>query len=115
MEKRRFSRIIYKNKAIINNQQNEVEGIIKDLSLKSIFIQSDLTFNVNDILNISIPLTDEITINATGHILRIENNGFVLIIDEIDIDSFMFLKNLIAYNIGDSESINKEFLESISK
>ncbi len=115
MEKRRFSRIIYKNKAIINNQQNEVEATIKDLSLKSIYIESNLSIKINDIISISIPLTDEITINAIGHILRVESNGFVVIIDEIDIDSFMFLKNLIAYNIGDLESINKEFLENINK
>ena len=50
----------------------------------------------------------EITVNFNGIVTRIAENGIGFTFEKMDLDSYMHLKNIIAYNIDDSQKVMEE-------
>lgn len=56
---------------------------------------------------------NELTIQAEGKIVRITSDGLALNFESIGLDSYEHLKNLITYNAGNVDQVEKEFSEHI--
>lgn len=75
-------------------------------------------FSIGDNLDILIQLTTINTshsIDIKGIVKRMEQTGIAIQFTDIDLDSFVSLKNLVIYNDGDSDKIDREFAEFANK
>lgn len=115
---RRLSRVEIHLKAIARKDDTEAIGTIRNISLNGIFLEIDSNiFNIGDIISVEIQLLKdkaEYHINVGGNIIRKEDDGFAVQFTDIELDSFVFLKNLITYNKGDSEQVDIEFMNFVN-
>ncbi|MDH5719880.1 MAG: PilZ domain-containing protein [Spirochaetia bacterium] len=115
MEKRKVSRVPFQVKAYILEEHEEIEVEVENLSLKGILLKSEKSWPANTELSLKICLTEaqdeENTIRLNGKVKRYDNNNAAIIFNEIDIDSFSLLRQVVSVNDGDPEKILKEFLD----
>lgn len=50
-------------------------------------------------------------IEIDGEVQRLDEEGIVVKFNSMDIDSFIYLKNIVAYNNGDHQKIVSEYLK----
>ncbi|MBW2163407.1 MAG: PilZ domain-containing protein [Deltaproteobacteria bacterium] len=90
-EQRKYIRVPFKAVACLWSLKQDAEEIrcdqTRDISLKGIYCYSDIKFSV----------------------------GTPIKFEEMDLDSFLFLKNILSYNTGDPEKIEKELTGYIHK
>lgn len=69
-------------------------------------------------VDIAIALTGtfpEIALHISGIVTRIAEDGIGIIFEKMDLDSYMHLKNIIAYNSDDAEKVMEEVSHSIDE
>lgn len=113
MEKRNFTRIIFRTDAtVVVNVDERVAGEVENLSMNGMFLRTPGRIPTNAVADIRIVLSGsfpEIALNLKGRALRYEEDGIAVQFDEMDLDSFTHLKNIIAYNKGDDADVTEEF------
>lgn len=118
MNKRRFSRVAFKAKAKVVSPKGEFEGEVSNLSLHGILIHATHKTSIGDRLTITLFLaggSSDLTINTTGTVVRIVPEGVVAELDDMDLDSFVHLRNVVAYNSGNADLIDKEFQDYVAE
>lgn len=118
MEKRDFTRITFKTEAIVSLKDQEIRGEVKNLSLKGMFLLTPKKIDMNEEATIKILLSgasSELFISVTGLVVRVEENGVAFQLTGMDLDSFIHLKNVIAYNEGDEGKVMEEFFKFMSR
>ena len=117
MEKRKFSRVPFHIEAEINVNGSNFKGEVENLSLKGMLVHID-----DHLLELGTPLTmiinltgvnSNLSINLKGRVVRVNQEGIGIFFEEIDLDSFIHLKNIIDYNVADPEKVKEEFFEYI--
>lgn len=121
-EKRKLSRVLFHIRALIKKGELEFTGKVENLSLNGLLIQlpeGTKALQAEDAVEVTIDLAGEssgLFINVAGEVARVEADGAVAIhISHIDLDSFVHLKNIMAYNSGDYDKIMDEFMDSIQE
>jgi hypothetical protein len=115
MEKRKLTRAEYKIEAQIVYKGENFSGEAKNLSLKGALIEIDenAVIDINEKLDILFLITGQssnLIIKVEGTVVR-KGKGYIgLKFDVIDLDSFIHLRNIVAYNDGDYEKIMNEFI-----
>ncbi len=112
MEKRIFTRIPFKTKAIVRQKDSTVIGIVENLSLAGIFLKTPERLGLNRLVKIELLFTgtsSQISIILDGKITRHENTGMGIEFRNLDLDAFFHLKNLIIYNTDEIDTVKKEF------
>lgn len=110
-DKRRFIRVNYQHVAQIIYKGKIYKNFnIENLSMKSCLLTIDKTdeFSIDDDIQINLILSDQddIKIEITGKIVRIDDNKKIAVFfEKIDSDGFNNLKNIIERNI-DTDDIN---------
>ena len=102
MEKREKSRVPFHLKAIFDYKGETIKGKLDNLSMNGMFIKTDRQIPENSKINVTIELsgdTSKLSINITGTVIRYENDGIALTFNNLDLDSFIHLKNIISYNL----------------
>jgi len=87
-----------------------------DLSLKGVFVIGPAGHKPGERCRISLQLsgsTSHLTLQIKGTIVRVEKNGLALHFEEMDLDSFFHLKNILAYNSGNPDKLDDELAEQI--
>ena len=122
MEKRTATRVFFNVKSTVKykdkNKVKTVEGKIINLSMHGMLFQTGEKIPENKMVNAAIYMegtTSRLKINVKGRILRSDESGTAIAFKSVDIDSFIHLKNIVAYNEGDEEKIMKEFFDSIKR
>jgi len=118
MEKRDFTRVPFETKAVINCEDRSITGTVENLSLKGMFLKTSEEVDGDQEISIKIFLTGsstQLSIDLDGIVLRSENEGLAIRFQKIDIDSFVHLKNVVAYNQGNADEIMDEFFHFLSK
>jgi len=115
-EKRKLSRVLFTTEAEIKNSSYEYKGQVTDLSLKSAFIktQSLDMLQEKDPIMLKLLMSGVSTtsyIEIEGEVQRLDEEGIVVKFNSMDIDSFIYLKNIVAYNNGDHQKIVSEYLK----
>lgn len=83
----------------------------RDVSLKGLFVCTDEKLSPGEPVDIQLHLsgsTSSLALSMKGRVARVEPDGLALDFTEIDIDSFYHLRNLVAYNTGDPNSVDAE-------
>lgn len=116
MDKRRNTRVPFNIESVIRYQSRTVEGQVVNLSLTGMLFKSSDEIPINTPLDIVFLLTgttSRLTINLKGAAVRVDERGTAIEFNEIDIDSFIHLKNIVAYNEGNEDKIMEEFYRSM--
>ncbi len=118
MDKRRFSRIKFDIEALLQNGDDVYEGHVSNLSLKGMYFEYNglppLSSGSNVLATIQlIGHSSSLQIDVKCEIVRLDDDGVALKFIELDMDSFMHLKNIVSYNDGDPEKIENEFRDFI--
>ena len=82
------------------------------------FLVTNEQLTGGEVANITIVLTGtlpEIAVSFTGVVSRITEDGVGFTFEKMDLDSYMHLKNIIAYNIDDAEKVMEEIGHSIDE
>ncbi len=111
MEKRNFTRVLYQSEAIVKCKELVVQGEISNLSLNGMFVNTTEQFPMDESVDIKILLSgasSELQIDLKGKVVRREDDGVGIQFKEMDLDSFIHLKNVIAYNRGDENEVMEE-------
>ena len=119
MEKRRHTRTNFQIMAILHHNLMKYSGHVINLSMRGALIKSDEILEIPDesLLEVNLLIIDApstLEINFRGILVRSDENFIGLKIESIDLDSFIQLKNIIAYNSGDHDEIMDEFTENIN-
>ncbi len=118
MEKRTTTRVIFSVNSKIKCNNKILEGNIINISLNGILIQTPEKLNTDTEIDVEICMegtTSQLTVSVQGKVIRSDENGTAIEFKSIDIDSFVHLKNIIAYNEGNEEKIMSEFYQSLKK
>ncbi len=85
----------------------------RDISLKGLYCYSPITLPQGTRCKIYIELLglqEPLAVQVIGHVIRDDEEGMALFFDEIDLESFHHLKNILYYNTGDPERIDREII-----
>ena len=118
MDTRKFSRVPFKVEATIKVPDRHFSGIVGNLSMSGMFLETPERLPIGEPVEIRIILSGtspEISIGFNGHVCRVTDSGLGFNFDKIDIDSYTHLKNIIAYNIDDSDKVMEEIYHSIDE
>lgn len=118
MEKRRFSRVPLRIEAFVSCRSVALKAEVENLSLNGIFLRCQEKFNAGDIARVTLYLSGtarrlDVSICIHGQVLRSAEGLLALQFQEMDLDSFTQLRNIIAYNTGDADRVRAEFINSI--
>ncbi|MDD2850752.1 MAG: PilZ domain-containing protein [Desulfuromonadaceae bacterium] len=118
MSTRKFSRVNFSVTATIKKGDRQFQGAVENLSMTGMFLVTNESLVVGDAVDITVVLTGtfpEIAVSFSGIVTRIAENGVGFTFEKIDLDSYMHLKNIIAYNIDDAEKVMEEIGQSIDE
>ena len=105
MSTRKFSRVQFNVGATIRSADRQFQGAVENLSMAGMFLVTNEQLAEAETADITIVLTGtqpEIAVNFTGVVTRIAEDGIGFTFEKMDLDSYMHLKNIIAYNIDDA-------------
>ena len=118
MATRKFSRVHFRVDATICSAGRHFRGDVKDLSMSGMFLETVERLEAGAEVDISIVLTGtspEISVNFSGTVCRINEDGMGFNFRKMDLDSYTHLKNIVAYNIDDAEKVTEEIHLSIDE
>lgn len=118
MDHRKFSRVPFQIEATLKHNDSVITGDVTNLSLQGLFVTTDEKLKIGSIVNITIHLlgsASRLALEMMGTVQRIENDGFAVRFTDIDIDSFIHLKSIVAYNMGDPDLVEDEFRSYIKE
>ena len=118
MGTRKFSRVKFNVSASIKTADRQFQGSVENLSMNGMFLVTRERLEADETVEIVIFLTGsvpEISVAFSGRVIRATDDGLGFVFDKIDLDSYTHLKNIIAYNIDDSEKVLEEIHQSIDE
>lgn len=112
MDKRKRTRVDFSIKVEIARTGDEFKYMdLRDLSMRGLYAYTRKPFNIGEDCDIRIGLldgNDEAVIVLKGVVVRTDDKGMGIQFTEIDADGFQHLRNIMYYNTGDPEKIDKE-------
>jgi hypothetical protein len=93
-------------------------GEVRNLSLKGMLVDVITEVPANTELDIKIYLSgtsSSLTLGMKGRVVRHDENGLAVLFKEIDVESFIHLRSVVAYNEGNEEKIMREFYDLIEE
>ena len=116
MTKRKATRVMFKTEGVISHDDLFIKGQVENLSLRGMFLKTSGEIPLNSSIEIQIFLSgtvSELSIKLKGMVIRLEKKGMAVKFDEMELDSFIHLKNIVAYNEGNADKIMQEFHDYI--
>jgi predicted RecA/RadA family phage recombinase len=108
MEKRNFTRVIFSAAATIKSNDQVILGDIANVSLKGLFIKTGKSVPKNMSVDITVYTYPKTSFNLHADIVRRERNGVGLQIKTIDMQSFVQLRNVVAMQSDNHNTIIEE-------
>lgn len=120
MERRQFTRVPFVQRAIIEGGGQTATGVVSNLSLNGLFLESEDKLDESGTYTIKIMLSQDvmdIAINLKGTVVRCTEGGIAMMfeMDGIDVESFTLLRTVLSYNSGDPDLVMREFTSYLDK
>lgn len=113
MEKRNTTRVPFHVRAVIAHDNRSIEGEVKNLSTGGILVRTDEeAIPTGSSVQVSIFLygsSSSLTLNMAGKVVRAAGGEIAVQFTELDLDSFIHLRNIVARNATDDEAILEEY------
>lgn len=116
-ERRKNVRVAFQTTVSLHFKDGEYAHCeTKDLSLKGVFIPGIDDREPGEKCYVTVLLagtSSELKISMQGEVVRKTDEGIGVYFNEIDVDSFFHLKNIVYYNADDPDQIAMPYLESV--
>jgi hypothetical protein len=116
---RRFTRIPFESEILINAKGQWYRGMSENLSLYGIYVKSPTRFEINTVIEFTIPIDpaskDDEYVDVTGVVVRMDDSGIGCQFQEVDVDAFLNLKNLIGSRCDNKQIVMDEFYTYLSR
>ncbi|MBN2077732.1 MAG: PilZ domain-containing protein [Spirochaetes bacterium] len=112
MEKRNTVRVPFHVRAIVKYEGKEMEGEVENLSTGGMLFTTTDGIPVDAAVTMSIILygsSSHLALNCAGRVVRRTDRGVAIRFTELDIDSFIHLRNIVSRNAYDDKTVMKEF------
>ena len=93
-----------------------ITGTVQDVSLNGVFVRCSDPLPVASHCGVNIILQGTqapLRVSEKGKVTRSDNTGMAIEFDEVDVDSFAHLRNLVLYNALNADGVEEEFEESV--
>ncbi len=112
VEKRRFSRANYRVETTLEAGSLKIKGQVMDVSLKGAFVCSREKLPLGQHVDMVVEADPKASpIVVRGKVVRVVEEGIAIEFESLDLDSFVKLKEIVSYNIGNREKVSKEFIK----
>jgi len=118
MSTRKFSRVPFHVIATATAGGRSFQGKVSNLSMNGLFLETSERLVDGEIADLVITLEGtepEIAVSFLGRVCRIIDTGIGFHFEKIDLDSYTHLRNIIAYNMADSEKVMDEIFTNIEE
>lgn len=118
MNTRKFSRVKFRVSATIKTAERQFHGNVENLSMNGMFLATPERLAMGDPVEITIFLTGsdpEVSVCFSGTTCRATENGLGFTFDKIELDSYTHLKNIISYNMKDSDKVMEEIYNAMDE
>lgn len=114
-ERRKHTRVLFETQVILKAGNSEIvtQGQTKDISIKGMFVTTDIKIPPQTPCEIELILTGsstKLSLKMNGKIVFQDSSGLGVVFNTIDHDSYFHLKNLLMYNASDPEALEEEGL-----
>ncbi len=116
MERRKYRRVPFEVSASVQTDLISINGMVDNLSMKGMFLATGETLAGGSLLDISIILpgsSSMLSIRLKGRVVRQTEAGIGVEFLEMDLDSFIHLRNIVAQNSDDPDAVYEEYYQSI--
>lgn len=116
MEKRSNTRVPFEVGAIVKYKRKTLKCNVTNLSLNGVLLKTEEKILKDTKVKVGIFMeggSSKLMINLEGLVVRTGQSETALAFKSIDLDSFIHLKNIVAYNEGNEEKIMKEFYKKV--
>jgi hypothetical protein len=114
MEKRNTIRVPFHVRAVVKYKEKIIDGDVINLSTGGMLFNTSDELPVDETVQISVFLygsSSHLALNISGKVVRGAAKGVAVKFTELDLDSFIHLRNIISRNAFDEEKIIREFEE----
>lgn len=114
-KKRDTTRVKFHTRAELHAEGKVVVGSVENLSLKGMFLNTEtstFSFQTGQDVGVTLRLSgtsSKLSIDLQGKVIRWEQAGLGIEFTEMEFDTFVYLRNIVAYNAGDEDQIMEEF------
>ncbi|MCF7949916.1 MAG: PilZ domain-containing protein [Spirochaetia bacterium] len=120
-KKRDTTRVEFHTRAELEIEGQVVSGTVEDLSLKGMFLKTDASqqsIQIGQEVMVTIRFsgtTSNLSIDVQGKVVRLTQQGLGIEFTDMEFDSFVYLRNVVAYNAGDEDAIMDEFSRTFTE
>lgn len=96
--------VFYKGKCIASDADT------RNISLKGVYVEAPRSPGVGEHCGLELQLTGQsskLTLNIDGRVVREDAEGFGIVFNAIDLDSYFHLKNILLYNTSDPDELSQ--------
>ena len=114
-KKRDTTRVEFHTRAELEIEGQVLTGTVEDLSLKGMFLKTEASppsIKIGQEVKVTIRFsgtTSDLSIDVQGKVVRLTQEGLGIEFTDMEFDSFVYLRNVVAYNAGDEDAIMDEF------
>ena len=110
-EKRNHERVPFTARVTVFSKGQRIvsDADTRDISLKGMYVASRQRLNIGTHCGLELQLTgasSQVTLNIDGTVVREDGNGFAVVFNTIDLDSYFHLKNILLYNTEDPDAFS---------
>ncbi len=112
-----MSRINFKVDAILSYKKFSHKCCVRNISLTGLFLVTDKDVQEGENVTVTVIVESESTagqIVLQCKVTRRDKDGVGLEFTEMPLDSYMFLRNIVAYNYGDFNTIDQEYCRHLA-
>lgn len=116
-EQRSFTRVPFDSTVLVNVNGERHRGHTDNLSLYGLFVRIDYKPDVDTTVEVTIPLadgTEERYIGVSGTVARQADDGIGIRFQQLDVDTFIEIKNIVSTSSGNENKIMDEFFKYIT-
>lgn len=116
-EQRRFTRVPFDNTVLINVNGERHRGHADNLSLYGLFVRMEFKPDVDTTVEVTIPVpheAEEKYVGVNGVVARQAGDGIGIEFQQLDVDTFIEIKNIVSESSGNENMVMDEFFRYIS-
>jgi len=117
MTGRQFSRILFDRDVTLKIGNSTIHGEIENLSLQGALLKTEHPLNLQESVDLELRLSgdpDPLILVLQGTVVHCEKDKAALHFTRMDPESFIHLKNIMAYNQGDEAIVRNELADFIA-
>ncbi len=111
MENRNNERVPFRVRAVVKCKDRIIEGDVENLSTGGMLFKTGEDLSLDDPVTVKVFLygeSSQLALDMTGKVVRKGDVGTAIQFTELDLDSFIYLRNIVSHNSPD-KNIIREF------